>query len=176
MANSVTNGGLMSSNDNEFGPAAIAILGLVCAVGTALLVWKIQQGSFFFLLLVLYAPGMDCGYVHARREPYGRGHLVRSLVFVDSLRRLARLVLVGCGLSKEGDYLTPKHEFNHDVKLDVEAGVRQGVKAVLEEVLQEEMTQHLEAGYRDLTPTRRGARNGHYQRNLVTPAGQVRAL
>jgi transposase-like protein len=59
-------------------------------------------------------------------------------------------------LSKEGDYLTPKHEFNHDVKLDVEARVRQGVKAVLEEVLQEEMTQHLEAGYRELTPTRRG--------------------
>jgi hypothetical protein len=50
--------------------------------------------------------------------------------------------------------LTPKHEdFEHDVKLDVEARVRQGVKAVLEEVLQEEMTQHLEAGYRELTPT-----------------------
>jgi transposase-like protein len=32
------------------------------------------------------------------------------------------------------------------------ARVRQGVKAVLEEVLQEEMTQHLEAGYRELTP------------------------
>jgi transposase-like protein len=49
-----------------------------------------------------------------------------------------------------------KHEFEHDVKLDVEARVRQGVKAVLEEVLEEEMTQHLEAGYRELTPTRRG--------------------
>jgi putative transposase len=79
-------------------------------------------------------------------------------------------------LSKEGDYLTPKHEFNHDVKLDVEARVRQGVKAVLEEVLQEEMTQHLEAGYRELTPTRRGERNGHYQRNLVTPAGKIEHL
>jgi hypothetical protein len=32
------------------------------------------------------------------------------------------------------------------------ARVRQGVKAVLEEVLQEEMTEHLEAGYRKLTP------------------------
>ena len=53
--------------------------------------------------------------------------------------------------------MTPKDEdFKHDVKLDVEARVRQGVKAVLEEVLQEEMTQHLEAGYRELTPTRRG--------------------
>jgi transposase-like protein len=49
-----------------------------------------------------------------------------------------------------------KHEFEHNVKLDVEARVREGVKAVLEEVLQEEMTQHLEAGYRELTPTGRG--------------------
>jgi transposase-like protein len=58
----------------------------------------------------------------------------------------------------------------------VEARVRQGVKAVLEEVLQEEMTQHLEAGYRELTPTRRGERNGHYQRSLVTPAGNIERL
>jgi putative transposase len=72
--------------------------------------------------------------------------------------------------------LTPRHEFEHDVKLDVEARVRQGVKAVLEEVLQEEMTQHLEAGYRELTPTRRGERNGHYQRNLLTPAGKIERL
>jgi putative transposase len=80
-------------------------------------------------------------------------------------------------LSKEGDYLTSKHEdFEHDVKLDVEARVREGVKAVLEEVLQEEMTEHLEAGYRELTPTRRGERNGHYTRNLVTPAGKIERL
>jgi putative transposase len=79
-------------------------------------------------------------------------------------------------LSKEGDDLTPKHEFNHDVKLDVEARFRQGVKAVLEEVLEEEMTQHLEAGYRELTPTRRGEPNGHYQRNLLTPAGKIERL
>jgi len=79
-------------------------------------------------------------------------------------------------LSKEGDYLTPKREFDHDVKLDVEARVRQGVKAVLEEVLEEEMTQHLDAGYRELTPTRRGERNGHYTRNLLTPAGKIERL
>jgi len=72
--------------------------------------------------------------------------------------------------------LTPKHEFEHDVKRDVEARVREGVKAVLEEVLEEEMTQHLEAGYRELTPTRRGERNGHYQRNLLTPAGKIERL
>ena len=69
-----------------------------------------------------------------------------------------------------------KHQFEHDVKLDVEARVRQGVKAVLEEVLEEEMTQHLKAGYRELTPTRRGERNGYYQRNLVTPAGKIERL
>jgi putative transposase len=72
--------------------------------------------------------------------------------------------------------LAPKREFEHDVKLDVEARVRQGVKAVLEEVLEEEMTQHLQAGYRELTPTRRGERNGYYQRNLVTPAGKIERL
>jgi len=73
--------------------------------------------------------------------------------------------------------LTPKkHEFEHNVKLDVEARVRQGVKAVLEEVLEEEMSEHLEAGYRELTPTRRGERNGHYQRNLLTPAGKIERL
>ena len=58
----------------------------------------------------------------------------------------------------------------------MEARVREGVKAVLEEVLQEEMTEHLEAGYRELTPTRRGERNGHYQRNLLTPAGKIERL
>ena len=73
--------------------------------------------------------------------------------------------------------MTPKHQdFEHHVKLNVEARIREGVKAVLEEVLQEEMTQHLEAGYRELTHTRRGERNGHYQRNLLTPAGKIERL
>jgi putative transposase len=72
--------------------------------------------------------------------------------------------------------LTSKHEFEHDVKRDMEARVREGVKAVLEEVLEEEMVEHLEAGYRELSPTRRGERNGHYQRNLLTPAGKIERL
>src|SRR5215212_1235637 len=38
------------------------------------------------------------------------------------------------------------------------------------------MSEHLEAGYRELTPTRRGERNGHYQRNLLTPAGKIERL
>jgi transposase-like protein len=62
------------------------------------------------------------------------------------------------------------------VKLDVEARVREGVKAVLQEVLEEEMTHHLEAGYRELTPTRRGERNGHYLRNPLTSAGKIERL
>ena len=69
-----------------------------------------------------------------------------------------------------------QEEFEHAVKLDVEARVREGVKAVLEEVLQEEMTEHLNAGYRELTPTRTGERNGHYQRSLLTPAGKIERL
>ena len=69
--------------------------------------------------------------------------------------------------------MTPKKQFEQAVKRDVEARVREGVKAVLEEVLQEEMTQHLDAGYRELTPTRKGERNGYYQRNLLTPAGRM---
>jgi transposase-like protein len=72
--------------------------------------------------------------------------------------------------------LAQEEEFKYAVKRDVEARVRQGVKAVLEEVLQEKMTEHLKAGYRELTPTRKGERNGHYTRNLVTPAGKIEHL
>ena len=72
--------------------------------------------------------------------------------------------------------MAQEKEFEHAVKLDVEARVREGVKAVLEEVLQEEMTEHLKAGYRELTPTRKGERNGHYQRSLLTPAGKIERL
>ena len=72
--------------------------------------------------------------------------------------------------------MTPKKKFEEAVKRDVQARVREGVKAVLEELLQEEMTEHLEAGYRELTPTRRGERNGRYTRNLVTPAGKIERL
>ena len=72
--------------------------------------------------------------------------------------------------------MAQKEEVEQVVKQDVEARVREGVKAVLEEVLQEEMSEHLKAGYRELTPTRRGERNGHYTRNLLTPAGKIERL
>ena len=60
--------------------------------------------------------------------------------------------------------MTPKHEFEQEVKRDVQARVREGVKAVLEEVLEEEMSEHLEAGYRELTPARRGLLFERYKR------------
>jgi hypothetical protein len=42
--------------------------------------------------------------------------------------------------------------------------------------LEEEMTGHLEAGYGELTPTRRGERNGPRTRNLLPPAGKIERL
>src|SRR5215204_5719133 len=73
-------------------------------------------------------------------------------------------------------HLAREEEFEQSVKRDVEARVRERVKAVLEEVLEEEMTEYLRADYRELTPTRRGERNGRYGRSLVTPAGKIERL
>ena len=51
------------------------------------------------------------------------------------------------------------------------------MKAVIEWVLEEEeMTEHLAAGYCQRTPSRRGERNGHYTRNLITPVGEVEQI
>jgi putative transposase len=94
---------------------------------------------------------------------------------VDTPR--ARIVSGSLWVSSEKEDLTLKeHEFEHAVKMDVVARLRQGIKAVLEEVLEEQTTQQLQAGYRELTPTRRGERNGYYQRNLVTPASKIERL
>ena len=68
--------------------------------------------------------------------------------------------------------MAPKRAFEHDVKWDVQSRVREGAKAVLEK----EISEHLDAGYRELTPTRRGERNGHYTRDLVTPTGKITRL
>jgi putative transposase len=68
------------------------------------------------------------------------------------------------------------NEFSNGVKLDVEARLREGVKAVLEEVLQEEMTEHLGAAHRESTSRGRRERNGHYRRDLLSPAGKVEDL
>jgi transposase-like protein len=42
--------------------------------------------------------------------------------------------------------------------------------------MEEEMTEHLQAGYRENTPGRRGERNGHYTRSLITEVGRIEQL
>jgi putative transposase len=41
---------------------------------------------------------------------------------------------------------------------------------------EEEMTEHLAAGYRERTESRRGERNGYSTRDLITPAGRIAQL
>ena len=82
---------------------------------------------------------------------------------------------VSCGVSTKEAYLTPNHEFDQELKRDVQARVREGEKAVLEKVLAEEMSEQLQVGYRELTPTRRGERNGQYQPQPSHPRRQDRA-
>jgi putative transposase len=60
-------------------------------------------------------------------------------------------------------------ELKRLTKEEISRRIREGVKAVIEQVLEEEMTEHLAAGYRERTPSRRGERNGHYTRDLITP-------
>ena len=59
---------------------------------------------------------------------------------------------------------SPKDDFEQIVGRDVEVRVRESAKDVLKDVLQEEEMTEIpaKAGYRKLTPTRRGERNGHY--------------
>jgi len=69
-----------------------------------------------------------------------------------------------------------KEELRGLTKEEISRRIREGVKAIIEQVLEEEMTEHLAAGYRERTPTRRGERNGHYNRSLITPVGKVEQL
>ena len=59
---------------------------------------------------------------------------------------------------------------------EVQRRVREGIKAVLEQVLEEEMTEQLQAKRRERVTQRRGERNGHYTRNLVTASGLIEQL
>ncbi|WP_414389711.1 transposase [Synechococcus sp. 'PEA 65AY6A-5F PE A'] len=69
-------------------------------------------------------------------------------------------------------------------KEEISRRIREGVKAVIvlrtayanEQVLEEEMAEHLAAGYRERTPSRRGERNGYSTRDLITPAGRIAQL
>lgn len=69
-----------------------------------------------------------------------------------------------------------REEIQRLTKEEISRRIREGVKAVIEEVLEEEMTEHLAAGYRERTLSRRGERNGHYTRDLITPVGKIARL
>jgi transposase-like protein len=58
----------------------------------------------------------------------------------------------------------------------MEERLREGMKALLEQILAEEMTAHLGAAPRERTPERRGERNGHDTRELITPVGKIEQL
>ena len=49
-----------------------------------------------------------------------------------------------------------REELKRLTKEEISRRIREGVKAVIEQVLEEEMTEHLAAGYRERTPSRRG--------------------
>jgi putative transposase len=67
---------------------------------------------------------------------------------------------------------TTRNEVEELVSKDIESRLREGVKALFEQILEEEMTAHLGAAPRQRTPLRRGERNGHYERDLITPVGK----
>jgi putative transposase len=77
-----------------------------------------------------------------------------------------------------------REELKRLTKEEISRRIREGVKAVIvlrtayanEQVLEEEMTEHLAAGYRERTSSRRGERNGYYTRDLITPAGRIAQL
>jgi hypothetical protein len=51
----------MTNNDNEVGPGTVALLGIVCTVGGAWLIWQIKEGNSFawviFIALLIWVGG-----------------------------------------------------------------------------------------------------------------------
>ncbi|MBO0778962.1 MAG: IS256 family transposase [Ktedonobacteraceae bacterium] len=50
------------------------------------------------------------------------------------------------------------------------------VQVLIEQVMREELEECIGASWGECTPTRRGYRNGHYTRDLVTPTGRIEDL
>ena len=50
------------------------------------------------------------------------------------------------------------------------------VQVLIEQVMREELEQCIGASWGEITPNRRGYRNGHYTRDLVTPTGRIEDL
>jgi transposase-like protein len=63
----------------------------------------------------------------------------------------------------------------------IQERIRAGMNAILEEIMEEEMTEHLHRSnscdsYREQTSGRRGERNGHYTRSLITEVVRIEQL
>jgi putative transposase len=54
--------------------------------------------------------------------------------------------------------------------------IRGATRVVMEEIMQEELTRFLQAEWGEITPTRKGYRNGSYTRDLLTSTGQIEDL
>ncbi len=78
----------------------------------------------------------------------------------------------------------PSVQSVREVAQDVQAAVwseistrlRRGLRALLEGFLEDEMTTHVGAARYERARARRGHRNGHYTRNLVTTHGPLAKL
>jgi putative transposase len=69
-----------------------------------------------------------------------------------------------------------REELKRLTKEEISRRIREGVKAVIEQVLEEEMTEHLAAGYRERTESRRGERKAHLLMEILALSGRVRSL
>ena len=69
-----------------------------------------------------------------------------------------------------------RDELNQAISASLEDRVRDAIKGVLEQVMEEEMTAQLQAEHRQRTEARRGERNGHYTRGLLTQAGLIEQI
>jgi putative transposase len=69
-----------------------------------------------------------------------------------------------------------RKDVEETVQQDLETRVREGVKALFEQILEEEMVQHVGAERHQRSATRRGQRNGEYERDLVTGVGTIHQL
>lgn len=63
-----------------------------------------------------------------------------------------------------------------EIKQDIEDRVRGGVKILFEQILEEEMDQHVGAKRYQRTSKRNGERNGYYEQDLLSGAGQIHRL
>jgi putative transposase len=68
--------------------------------------------------------------------------------------------------------LPEQQEFHQHLR----ALARRAVRVVIEEVMREELDQFLGAAWGECSPRRKGYRNGHYRRDLVTSTGRIEDL